>query len=376
MNVTQLPSGTWRARVYLGKVEGKSQYQNFLGASKKEAEMLAMEFQIAYERNPKKAFELFNIIPKIESKMLAASPVDYEQMTVGEAIDAYISSLDGVISGTTTRRYKADRKKFFQPLMDIKLKNLTQPVVQTVVSLESKRYAPKSIHCAHGLLSAAVSMYRPDFMLKTNLPPIPEPDLFIPEEEDIQRLLKHVEGKWIEIPILLGACAGMRRSEICGLKFSDVDKKKNTVSIRRTMIKDDSGKWIVQERTKTVKSKREILLPPFLIDKLLSMPRTSEFIVGRVPDSVSKDFIDARNAVGLKCRFHDLRHFNASVMLAMGVPDKYAMERMGYSTPATLKKVYQHTMSGKRQEVNQMINAHMDSMFSGLQSGSEIPAVV
>lgn len=61
-------------------------------------------------------------------------------------------------------------------------------------------------------------------------------------------------------------------------------------------------------------------------------------------------------------------------MLAMGVPDKYAMERMGYSTPATLKKVYQHTMSGKRQEVNQMINAHMDSMFSGLQSGSEIPA--
>lgn len=59
-------------------------------------------------------------------------------------------------------------------------------------------------------------------------------------------------------------------------------------------------------------------------------------------------------------------------MLAMGVPDKYAMERMGYSTPATLKKVYQHTMSGKRQEVNQMINAHMDSMFSGRQPGRKI----
>lgn len=84
----------------------------------------------------------------------------YEQMTVGEAIDAYISSLDGVISGTATRRYKADRKKLFQPLMDIKLKNLAQPVAQTVVSLEAKRYAPKSIHCAHGPLSAAVSMYR------------------------------------------------------------------------------------------------------------------------------------------------------------------------------------------------------------------------
>jgi len=51
-------------------------------------------------------------------------------------------------------------------------------------------------------------------------------------------------------------------------------------------------------------------------------------------------------------------------MLALNVPDKYAMERMGYSTPATLKKVYQHTMTGKRAEVNNMINSHMDEMFT------------
>lgn len=38
---------------------------------------------------------------------------------------------------------------------------------------------------------------------------------------------------------------------------------------------------------------------------------------------------------------------------------------MGYSTPATLKKVYQHTMDGKRAEVNGAINSHMDKLFSG-----------
>ena len=79
--------------------------------------------------------------------------------------------------------------------------------------------------------------------------------------------------------------------------------------------------------------------------------------------SISKEFIDTRNALGLKCRFHDLRHYNASIMLALNVPDKYAMERMGYSTPATLKKVYQHTMTGKRAEVNDMINGHMAAAF-------------
>lgn len=63
------------------------------------------------------------------------------------------------------------------------------------------------------------------------------------------------------------------------------------------------------------------------------------------------------------CRFHELSHYNASIMLALNVPDKYAMERMGYSTPATLKKVYQHTMTGKRAEVNDMINGHMAAAF-------------
>lgn len=74
MNVTQLPSGTWRARVYLGKVEGKSQYQNFLGASKKEAEMLAMEFQIAYERNPKKPLNFSTSSPRLRAKCLQLLP--------------------------------------------------------------------------------------------------------------------------------------------------------------------------------------------------------------------------------------------------------------------------------------------------------------
>lgn len=50
-------------------------------------------------------------------------------------------------------------------------------------------------------------------------------------------------------------------------------------------------------------------------------------------------------------------------MLALNIPDKYAMERMGYSTPATLKKVYQHTMRDK-QEVTNTINQKMNALFS------------
>ena len=43
-------------------------------------------------------------------------------------------------------------------------------------------------------------------------------------------------------------------------------------------------------------------------------------------------------------------------MLALGIPDKYAMELIGHSTPDMLKRVYQHTMANKRQEVAESIN--------------------
>ena len=54
------------------------------------------------------------------------------------------------------------------------------------------------------------------------------------------------------------------------------------------------------------------------------------------------------------------------------MPDKYAMERMGYSTPATLNKVYQHTMRDKQKEVANTINQTMNSLFSESKGGGKL----
>ena len=59
-------------------------------------------------------------------------------------------------------------------------------------------------------------------------------------------------------------------------------------------------------------------------------------------------------------RFHDLRHFYASVMLALGIPDKYAMERIGHSSNAMLKNVYQHIINDKQSEFSILL----DNYFS------------
>ena len=62
-------------------------------------------------------------------------------------------------------------------------------------------------------------------------------------------------------------------------------------------------------------------------------------------------------------RFHDLRHANASIMLMLGVPDKYAMDRLGHSTNNTLKNIYQHTLDSKKEEVNASVNNYFEKLM-------------
>ena len=61
--------------------------------------------------------------------------------------------------------------------------------------------------------------------------------------------------------------------------------------------------------------------------------------------------------------FHDLRHINASEMLTLGVPDKYAMERGGWSTDNILKSVYQATFSEERMRYDAVIDEHFQKIY-------------
>ncbi|MEG2639335.1 MAG: hypothetical protein RR992_07505, partial [Clostridiales bacterium] len=56
------------------------------------------------------------------------------------------------------------------------------------------------------------------------------------------------------------------------------------------------------------------------------------------------------------CRFHDLRHVNASIMLMLGVPDKYAMKRGGWATERIMKDIYQQTFKDEESIVNNKID--------------------
>lgn len=271
-----------------------------------------------------------------------------QSMTVGDAIDRYIESKDGVLSPSTVSGYKRLREHALQDLMEIKLSMLTREAVQKAINKMAKDKSPKSVRNAHGLLSAALAVYKPDMVLRTTLPQKRRYEAAVPSGEDVQAIMQAAKGTKDELPILLAVWLGLRMSEILGLRWEDVDG--DVLHIRRALV--DEG----EKSTKTYGSQRDLPLPDYI--KQL-MDGKGDRVVPMTRRTLYCRFQSVCKRAGVQhYRFHDLRHINASVMLALGVPNKYAQERMGHATDNMLKTVYQHTMSKESKEAAQKVDGY------------------
>lgn len=317
----KLPSGNWRVLVYSGTdpITKKRAYESFTADTKAEAEYQAAE----YVRN-KKTF------------------MDEKNLTIGNMIDRYIASKENIISPSTLRTYKRTRKNMFPSLIYIKEKDLTQEHIQIAVNSAVIDHAAKTVKNWHGLLSAALGMFYPSFKLYTTLPKSKPFQRIVPTDIEIKKLLKHVKGTDIEIPILLAATGSLRKSEIAALTSDDVTDI--GININKALVKDDNSKSVLKS-PKSTSGYRFVPLPQEVITKL---KKKQGVIVEMTLDQIYDEYKKALKACGLpNFRFHDLRHYYASVLHAIGVPDKYIMQYGGWKTDTILKNVYQHVLSDR-----------------------------
>lgn len=324
-NAKKLPSGSWRVLVYTGKTaDGKRQYQSFTAPTKKQAEYLAAEYQATKKR------------PASDDRTLA------------ECYARYIEIKRNTLSPTTVLEYERAAARDFPELMPMKLSKITQEAVQSAVNVAAASHSPKSVRNAHGLLSAVLRMFAPEISINTRLPQPKKSEIYVPTDADIERLISGIRGTELEKAVLLAAFGSLRRSEVCALTVSDISG--NIVSVTKALVWSDAGMWEIKQ-PKSKAGYREITLPRFVIERLTPAEGTDR-IVNLVPTSITNFFAKALRRAGMPhFRFHDLRHYQASILHAMGVPDKYIMERGGWKTDSTLKNIYQHTMSDKRREV-------------------------
>ena len=86
-------------------------------------------------------------------------------------------------------------------------------------------------------------------------------------------------------------------------------------------------------------------------------------MVSLTPNAITERYERLTKRLGIPGRFHDLRHYHASVMLREGVPEKYIVADMGHASFDMVRRVYGHVMAEKQQEINTMMNAHADSII-------------
>ena len=295
---------------------------------------------------------------KTGQKEAARNP---SSLTVEKAIEKYIEAKSSILSPSTIRGYNGIKESRIDPIRSSRLSDLTQDKIQRWVNSLSRSHSPKTVANAHGLISAVLREYKPDMVLHTTLPQKVRPDIQIPTEEELIRIIDAARGTRYELPITLAIWLGLRQSEIVGLTWSCI--KGDTLQVRQAVVMGEDGP--TQKGTKSYSGKREIRLPPYIQNLLAEQPRDNAFIVNLSGKAIYSGFSRICEKAGVPhFRFHDLRHANASVMLAVGVPDKYSMKRMGHATNNMLKTTYQHTIKEKELAFDQTIDSEFEKMFT------------
>lgn len=200
--------------------------------------------------------------------------------------------------------------------------------------------------------------------------------------EQLRAFLASVAETRLEAAWHLAAMTGMRRGEVLGLRWADVDLEAARLCVRHTII---SIAYEVCESTPKTHQARVINLDPRTIDQLRSQHcqqsadrdewgadyQDHDLVFCRQdgtplhPDTFSQSFTRSIAKTALpRIRLHDLRHTHATIALRAGVPIKVISERLGHESPAFTMKQYAHALPGMQAEAAAQIAA----LVAGVES--------
>lgn len=341
---TKLPSGNWRAVAFVGTDEnGKKIRKSFTAPTKREAELAASTY--------------------LTKKHHAEEP---KNKTFSQAMSDYINDNSKSFSVSTSRGYRAIQRNLPNELLRLPITEIDIQSLRQHINDYAENRAPKTVENAIRLIVAVLKAEKIYISSKELKKPAPKKaELYIPTHEEITTLLKTVRGTRYEMPILFGAFLGMRRGEIVALRWEDVDFENNCIHIRRAVAMDDIKKEWVEKSPKTYSGTRTVPIFAPIREYLERAEHINERITQVPASSVTDRFPELLDKAGIpRFRFHDLRHYFASSMLALNIPNKYIIDIIGHKDDEMLKKVYHHLMTDKKREVYNTIDNFYTSKFS------------
>lgn len=341
VKITQLPSGNYNARVYdYTDAQGKRHYQSLTARTKSEVKRMIADFLTNHKREK----------------------VDGDDMTLGEAVDRYIDSKANILSPSTVRGYRVIRRNRYTDLMSAPVSSITT-MMQQAINDDSLQHSPKTVRNGYGLISSAIHLSMPDKNFNILLPQKVKPQIIIPTESEMHTLLAYIKGTDLEIPVMLGAFCGMRRSEISALKWSDIDLVKGFLSIHSAIVMNDQNEFVVKG-TKTTSGTRTVKIFTPVLNLLRRISHDTEFVTNLSPDKISNQFFATLERANIRhFRFHDLRHYAVSVMLSLNMPKKYIADYVGHHSEKMIDEVYGHIMIDAQTQFMTAVDQYYTALF-------------
>lgn len=258
------------------------------------------------------------------------------------------------LSPTTIDGYKRAIKYISEYIGELPISNILPLHIQEAINNFSKNHSEKTCRNVLGVVNNVFNYalcnklikYNPCELIKIKKD-VNKYEYYIYSEEEFNKLISFVTGTIEEIPILLAGLCGLRVSEIMALTWNDIDFKNRIINIHNANVHVNGE--VIAKTTKTRNSYREIKAPAYVIERLQIYKNVGYIYPKKdgTPENggnYSKRFSRMLKNFGLPhTRFHDLRHFNATVMLKHGVSDKEASKRLGHADINMTKK-YQHIL--------------------------------
>ena len=275
----------------------------------------------------------------------AGKPVKKCDLTLSQAIDAYIANLPPGTSPATLRSYCTIQKNRFPALMQRKLSTLTPAELQRSINSALSSYARKTVKNSWGLVKTVLEENSVEVPKKISLDRKErnKRDPVWLEPDEIRKFVSAAKDDPLCVPMLL-ALMSMRISEIDALCWENIPPNPDFIHTTGTRVMDETHHFVTRTEQKTQESDRNV---PLLIPELRAAIERDRKPSGKL---LSVHQMTLRRAVERTCEragvrrvtVHQLRHTYASLCAYLGIPKEISKETGGWSNDKTMDEIYTH----------------------------------
>ncbi len=327
--------------------------------------------------------ECRNWIKQTLAKIETGLTYEGSQFTLERFIEIWLNGKELSRRPSTVNGYRRYARRYILPFMG---KERLQDILPTHINrlyaqMKDGGKGARTIQLVHATLHAAFNQAVREGYLGRNpvdaveRPKVERIEFQILNEDQSRQLLIAASASPFETIFYLALTTGMRKGELLGLQWSDLDEVKGVLLIHRQLQQiPRKGSFLVP--TKTRAGRRQIKLGQGTLSQLRAHRERQEHLkatageqwqendlifttgIGTFLDQsrVSKEFKSLLKEAGLpSIRFHDLRHTSISFLLGMGTPVNAVQQRAGHSKASVTTDVYGHSLDESQKEAAEKI---------------------